>query len=77
MLLHGLDSTIWLSYHMAMNIQVVYFLVNKKKQCYWCFIPQIISAHLSHIETISETKFLHPLVSLLETIFGQHRCSNR
>lgn len=44
MLLHGLDSTIWLLYHMAMNIWAVHFLVNKKKQGYWCFIPQIPSA---------------------------------
>lgn len=34
MLLHGLDSSIWLWYHMAISIWVVHFLVNKKKQGY-------------------------------------------
>lgn len=32
MLLHGLDTTIWLWYHMAMNIWVVHFLVKEKKK---------------------------------------------
>lgn len=80
MLLHGLDTTIWLWYHMAMNIWVVHFLVKekkKKKQGYWCFIPHIHSVHLSHLETIHEIQFLYPLVSPPETIFWQHRSSSR
>lgn len=77
MLFQGLGSTIWLWYHMAMNIWVVHFLVNKKKQGYWCFIPQIHSAHLHHLETTNEIQFLYRLVSPLKTTFWQHRSSSR
>lgn len=61
MLLHGLDCSIWLWYHMATNIWVVHFLVNRNKQGYQCFTSQIHSASLSHLEAFSKIQFLYLL----------------